>query len=505
VGHSAGAHDGRDDLRSVAAGTGVAAAPRSLVASRPLAVLDEFRVPYLRPDGATRDDPWPSLSAGTTGQALHWYAGGRGEGETPGHYTVRGIPIVGGVAAERQVAERARALPGAWCPWPEVEVLDRDGSRYASAWRSDEGGTILPFDPDEIVLGCRSESYRDASAPAGEHLKAVARRAYYGVRPLMPRRLQISLRRGFSRVQARAAFPRWPVETALHDLADIVLRCAADAVGGPLPYLAPWPRGRTWALVLTHDVETAAGRDAIGRVRAVEAAAGLRSSWNLVPERYAVPDRLVAELTAAGCEIGVHGLRHDGRDLESRRTLGRRLPEMHRWAERWGAVGFRAPATQRGWDLMPMLGFEYDSSYPDTDPFEPIAGGCCSWLPFFNDTIVELPITVPQDHTVFVILRRGGAVWHAKVEELSRRGGMALVLTHPDYLGDDAPLPAYERFVQAYSDDRTAWTALPREVSDWWRRRAATSLCHGADGWRAEGPAAADATIAFAGPRAVRP
>jgi hypothetical protein len=320
----------------------------------------------------------------------------------------------------------------------------------------------------------------------------------------MPRSLQISLRRAFSRVQARASFPRWPVETALHDVTDIVLQCAADAAGRPLPYLAPWPRGHTWALVLTHDVETANGRDAIGRVRAAEAAAGLRSSWNLVAERYAVDDRLVADLSAAGCEIGVHGLRHDGRDLESRRTLERRLPQMHRWAERWGAVGFRAPATQRDWDLMPMLGFDYDSSYPDTDPFEPIAGGCCSWLPFFNDTIVELPITVPQDHTVFVILRRGGDLWHMKAEAIRRRGGMALVLTHPDYLIDDVPLHAYERFVRHYADDRTAWAALPREVSDWWRRRAATALRHGADGWRTEGPAAADAAIAFVSPRAPR-
>ena len=87
-----------------------------------------------------------------------------------------------------------------------------------------------------------------------------------------------------------------------------------------------------------------------------------------MPERYAVDDELVRRLGEAGCEVGVHGLRHDGRDLESLRTLRRRLPEMRRWAERWGAVGFRSPATHRVWDWMPMLGFDYDSSYPDTDP-----------------------------------------------------------------------------------------------------------------------------------------
>src|SRR5206468_56780 len=152
----------------------------------------------------------------------------------------------------------------------------------------------------------------------------------------------------------------------------------------PLPYLAPWPQGRTWSLVLTHDVETAAGVDAVGALRDIEIESGYRSSWNFVPERYETPDRLVASLIGDGFEIGVHGLRHDGRDLESLETLTDRLPRMQAAAARWGAVGFRSPATQRRWEWMPELGFDYDSSYPDTDPYEPQPGGCCSWLPYFN-------------------------------------------------------------------------------------------------------------------------
>ena len=106
-------------------------------------------------------------------------------------------------------------------------------------------------------------------------------------------------------------------------------------------------------------------------------------------------DETVAALTSAGFEVGVHGLYHDGRDLESERMLRKRLPEIRRYAERWRAVGFRSPATNRDWSLMPLLGFDYDSSFPDTDPFEPQAGGCCSLLPYFNGDLVELPITLP--------------------------------------------------------------------------------------------------------------
>jgi hypothetical protein len=315
----------------------------------------------------------------------------------------------------------------------------------------------------------------------------------------MPRRLQIAARRSFSRVQRHGAFPRWPVEPALHDLTDLLLARAADTAGVPLPHIAPWPRGHSWALVLTHDVETAIGRDAIDRVRAVESALGLRSSWNLAPERYTVADELVARLRESGCEVGVHGLRHDGRDLASRRTLARRLPEMRRWAGRWGAVGFRAPALHRVWEWMPGLGFDYDSSYPDTDPYEPIAGGCCSWLPFFNGAMVELPVTLAQDHTLFEILRIGDIVWHDKAALLRRRGGMALIDTHPDYMLEHAPLRTYERLLEAFGRDPGVWTALPAEVSAWWRRRAATSLELVDGSWRARGPGAAEAAIGFIG------
>ena len=37
-------------------------------------------------------------------------------------------------------------------------------------------------------------------------------------------------------------------------------------------------------------------------------------------------DHLVRSLRDDGCEVGVHGLRHDGKDLGSRRLLRRRLP-----------------------------------------------------------------------------------------------------------------------------------------------------------------------------------
>ena len=462
----------------------------ALRASRRLGLLDEHGVPYAA--GATEggDASWASLDAGGPGRGLHWYTG---EG-AQGGWRTGPLRIFAAVAGDAATARFAATLPGDWTR--EVELVGRD---RAWIWRSREGGSILPFDPDDAVANLRSERYQRLTRRGGARGRALARRGYYAVRPALPRRVQIALRRTAARAQQRTEFPRWPVESALHDLVDLVLQRVADAAGAGVPRLAAWPAGHSWALVLTHDVETAAGRDAIESVRALEAGLGYRSSWNLVPERYEVPDELVAHLQRAGCEVGVHGLRHDGRDIDPLRTMLRRLPEMRRWAERWGAVGFRAPATHRVWERMPQLGFEYDTSYPDTDPFEPMAGGSCSWLPFFNDGMVELPITLPQDHTVFTILRRDESLWRDKADFLRTRGGMALLIVHPDY-ADERLLAAYEEFLSSYRDDGGVWTALPHEVAAWWRRRAATSVQLEDGEWRAVGAGADEADIEFAEP-----
>jgi hypothetical protein len=351
-----------------------------------------------------------------------------------------------------------------------------------------------------------SEGYlRTGSSVRAAALRA-ALRGYYAVRPALPRPVQLAMRRAFSRVQSAPAFPSWPIETGLMDFVDWALATVARVAGRPVPWIAPWPGGASWAFVLTHDVETRVGVERIEALRDLERRAGLRSSWNFVPLRYRVEPAVLDALRAEGCEVGVHGLRHDGRDLASRRTLDARLPEMRRYAERWGAVGFRAPATQRRWAWMPLLGFDYDSSYPDTDPYEPQPGGCCSWWPFLTGSMVELPITLPQDHTLFAILGHlDGRLWIEKTRQIEGRGGMALALTHPDYVEHGPALRAYRELLEAFAGHPSAWHALPAEVAAWWRRRAASSLEERGGEWRVQGPAAGEAGVRFASPSGAEP
>jgi hypothetical protein len=481
-----------------------------LTSSSPLLVLEYFRVPCAvdasalpaaddLPAAPTWPRGWDRLSAsGSAGPFLFWPGAAGGVVELTRVRRFRlGASVLHAQLVDDAMLEAALArLDGGWSRGGSL--LDTAGNRLGSVWRRADGSVLLPFDPDEVVTTFWSERYaQTGQESAGGRLRRTAMTVYYGVRPLMPRRLQIAARRAYSRVQGRQEFPRWPVETSLHDFYDQVLAWASEVAGRPVPWISPWPAGSSWALVLTHDVETAEGVRLIPALRSIEERTGNRSSWNLVPGRYRVDDALVRELQGAGFEVGLHGLYHDGRDLEPG-ELEQRLPQMRQWAERWGAVGFRSPATHRAWDTMAGLPFGYDSSSPDTDPYEPQPGGCCSLLPFHNRGVVELPITLPQDHTLFVILKaRDASAWIDKAARIRERGGMALIITHPDYVDQGPIAPAYEQLLTSLTDDDTVWRALPAEVADWWDRRAASSLVPEGSGWTVTGPAAEQATVSW--------
>lgn len=430
---------------------------------------------------------WPSQAAGLLDREA-----------IAGDYRFAGSSVFARVLSD---AVMQSTLGDTWQPDPDQPVLDRAGNTVASVWRNGAGGNCLPFDPAEAMISFWSESYLGILKGHPVEGPSRAVRLYYRVRPLVPRRLQITLRRAYARRLSRAAFPRWPVEPAFHDLLRVMYGFVHEVAGEPPPWIAPWPAPYAWAMVLTHDVETSEGYARVGELQALESSLGYRAAWNFVASRYEVEDQMLQSIERAGGEVGIHGLHHDGRDLASRELLEARLPKMREHAGRWRAVGFRSPATQRNWDLMPSLGFDYDSSYPDTDPYEPQPGGSCSWLPYMIGNMVELPITLPQDHTLFVILRLADAkVWADKISLLRKRGGMALLLTHPDYMGNEVALRAYRGLLESHADDETAWRALPREVSAWWRRRAASTIIRDESGWCVVGPAAEGARISIEPP-----
>ena len=232
---------------------------------------------------------------------------------------------------------------------------------------------------------------------------------YYAVKPLLPRAAQLAMRRVYARRQARRPFPAWPIETLLVDQLEERLLAELEATRGRARPVRELLAGRVGASRRSSPTTSRArpGCENIPRVLEIERRYGLRSSWNFVAER--LPDRPAASSMRARGGLRDRTARPAPRRpavRQPRRASSAQLPRIHRGDAASGtrsASARRPPTASAAW--MPELGCLYDSSFPDTDPFEPQPGGCCSIWPFFLEDLVELPITMPQDHTLFEILQ----------------------------------------------------------------------------------------------------
>lgn len=92
--------------------------------------------------------------------------------------------------------------------------------------------------------------------------------------------------------------------------------------------------------------------------------------------------------------------------------------------------------------------------------------------PYFLGNMVELPLTMPQDHTLYEILGHTDlSLWDRKVSWLEQVGGLVLINVHPDYITSAERLQQYEDFLGRMKERARMWHALPKEVARWWRRR----------------------------------
>ncbi len=296
---------------------------------------------------------------------------------------------------------------------------------------------------------------------------------FYTIKPLIPRFLQISLRR-LKAKSVKNKFPHWPVEPYLEDFKKKSLKYIKDIE--EIPFIWFWPKDKSFALCLTHDVETIEGLKRIKKICEIEKKFGLCSAWFFVPERYPVPETLIEELKGDGFEIGIHGLKHDGKLFIAKKIFYQRMEKIKIYASKWGASGFRSPSLLRNIEWMKILPFEYDSSFPDTDLYGPQPGGCLSIFPFFIDNIVELPVTMPQDHTLFEILKeRSIKTWKDKINWIERMHGLAIIIIHPDYFSKFVER-YYCEFLEFILDKNDVWCAKPIEICKWWRDRDSSYL-----------------------------
>jgi peptidoglycan/xylan/chitin deacetylase (PgdA/CDA1 family) len=213
---------------------------------------------------------------------------------------------------------------------------------------------------------------------------------------------------------------------------------------------------------------------------------GFRSSFNFVPERYDVSTELRETLIKHGFEVGVHGLNHDGKLYNSKAIFQERAVCINKYLKEWESVGFRSPAMHHNLEWIHDLDIEYDSSTFDTDPFEPQSDGMGTIFPFwvsngFSDKgYVELPYTLAQDFTLFVLMKEKTIdIWKQTLDWIVKHGGMALLNTHPDYMKfregsckiEEYPIEFYEELLDYVKGkyESQYWNPLPKEMSRFWR------------------------------------
>lgn len=303
-------------------------------------------------------------------------------------------------------------------------------------------------------------------------------RAYYNVKRVIPRTVRHHLNSVAIRMRTQPSFPHWPCESALIELRRVWLRLAMETLGlNDGWHIGFWPYNHKYCIVLTHDVETRKGFDRMEAMADVEEGLGFRSAWNLPLAQYPIDWSQVERLRKRGFEFGAHGLSHDGRLFRSDKDFSELAPRLEQLACEHALRGFRAPSTLRNPRLIGSMDFDFDSSFSDTDPFEPQPGGTCSLFPFHLARLIELPYTLPQDHTLLHLLRRNPLpLWVLKANWLASKGGMILTLTHPDYCGKQTHLGLYEELLKHLADLPSAWRALPSEVAQWWTERTHSSL-----------------------------
>lgn len=300
------------------------------------------------------------------------------------------------------------------------------------------------------------------------------RSIYYLLKPYLPRLMIIRMRQKYNFFLNGRAAIEWPIASDYVKFQwEILRQVLLLSEKEEIAFRHFWPERKTYAFVLTHDIETAAGQRLASGLADMEETLGFRSMFNFVPDVYPLDWGLICDLRKRGFEIGVHGLKHDSKMFDTYDRFAQRSVRINQYLHEFQAHGFRAPLMIRNPDWMQLLDIEYDLSFFDTDPYEPMPGGVMSIWPFTIGRFIELPYTLPQDCTLYEVMRETSPqIWFEKIEFIKKYHGMALVNVHPDYSGEGHVKEIYRTFLGAMRERTGYWHALPQEIVSWWKKRS---------------------------------
>ncbi|HKW32359.1 MAG TPA: hypothetical protein VJN92_05115 [Candidatus Acidoferrum sp.] len=364
----------------------------------------------------------------------------------------------------------------------------------------------LPWDPPRTIKNLRHERYEKSLTPAREKTLSQewSLKAYYFVRDSLPTSARQCLQRIYFSDWKKRPFPAWPVDFTVDAIHERLLQLSMEAAGlRRVPFIWFWPEGAANCLILTHDVETCAGRAFTFQLMDLDESRHLRASFQVIPEkRYEVPPEYVREIRNRGFEFNIHDLNHDGRLYRDRDEFLRRAKKINGYIHLYGAKGFRAGVMYRNLDWYDAYEFSYDMSMPNVAHLDATHGGCCTVFPFFVGRILELPLTTSQDYSLFYILKDYSIdLWKKQLDVIRRKNGLMSFLAHPDYLICLRNRRVYQHLLDYLFEmvsQENVWHALPGEVDRWWRTRSQLRLIKRRGEWEIEGQGKERARIAYA-------
>lgn len=236
--------------------------------------------------------------------------------------------------------------------------------------------------------------------------------------------------------------------------------------------------GKRFACIVTHDIDTRKGLQIAKRFKKLEEKYNIPSAWYIPSKHYKLDLEIIKELANFG-EIGAHDTRHDGKLIQlPKQKMVERLKEAKKTLEKaidCSIEGFRAPLLQHSYEIMQALhetGYVYDTSIPTWEPRHPYTmkpHGIGTIYPFNINGVVEIPVTLPQDHQMIHSLgmnpRQTIEAWTNLMKETERLGGLCVFLAHPDYeLANLENQRMYEDLLNAIAMNSETYVSTPKNV-----------------------------------------
>jgi hypothetical protein len=303
----------------------------------------------------------------------------------------------------------------------------------------------------------------------------------------------------------RITFPNWPVDRSVDRLIEKLLILAMKKGQiDRLPFVWFWPERHSACAIMTHDVETTAGRDFCDRIMDFDDEFGIKASFQIVPEkRYSVPESYLEAIRNRNFEVNVQGLDHDGNLFENREEFLASAKKINAYARHYDAKGFRSPILYRNSHWFQELNFTYDMSVPNVARLEAQRGGCCTIMPYaLPGGMIELPVTMTEDYSLFHVLKDySTSLWEKQMSIVLKGHGLMNFIIHPDYVTAGRAQAIFKELLEKISRMRAddgVWVPLPREVDQWWRDRSRMKLVSsGSNKWKVEGPGSERATVSY--------